>query len=878
MMERVRPKNFVQTGKGKIIIAFLLACAALLLAWGVSKVAFKQVQTSVDNISAPNDKLRLVNELSLKIPGLDELQRAQALQSPTRYDHYFKESRKVGLCIDTLKQLYAGDSIQLGRIGHLKKLLGEHDRLFADYLKVREGLVNDAEFSAQVRSMDDLTNTEPSPTDSTVIHSERKTSTTTIYPAGANPPKEKSPGFFRKLFGKKKAYSNNAPYQVVNEEFHTKIDTITKAAPDSTKQHLGETMRNMESSRRRKNELFIAREAELADAGNLLIRQILAILNQVETETLGQAEYNDLQAKAAMNTSVNRINIIVLSFFLLTVVLLYHILMDISRSNRYRKEVELARDEAEYHGRAKQRFLSNMSHEIRTPLQSIIGYAEMIRQQQSAAPKDIDAMYRSSTHLMQIVNEVLDYNRIISGKFTFSNQAFYMEELLVEVVSVMRLQADKKSIKMRTRYAGIAEWGLMEGDPFRLRQILYNLLGNAIKFTDQGSVTLLAEGRPLDGNIECIFTVADTGPGISGPDLNRIFKEFEQAETPAASPVSGTGLGLTICKALVESQGGSIRVESTVGVGSSFIVRLIFARGTVPLPVIEHKMSARADVHSDKVWIIDDDRLILDLCSKIFEHNGILHRCFNAPEEVLRAEWDDAVKYILLDIRMPGMSGMDLCALLRKSVPPQTRIYALTAQVMPEEREAILQHHFDGLLMKPFMENDLLLLLSAVPDPAPAEQCPPASAFALEAPSLAPSTSAAPPVVQAPLASAFALAGPVLEPKTTSPAWDPAWIEKMTFGDKTQMTRILKRFSEDSFNDIAALRHAMEERDYPQTLLLIHRIAGRTAQMGVRELARDFRRAEMDLTLSRQFNQENKESLLSLSRKLGDLVQEINLS
>src|SRR5690606_11427757 len=132
------------------------------------------------------------------------------------------------------------------------------------------------------------------------------------------------------------------------------------------------------------------------------------------------------------------ISIIMVVFFFLTVLLLYFILTDITKSNKYRAELEEAKDEAEYHGMAKQRFLSNMSHEIRTPLQSIIGYSEIIRKDEHPKRKDIDAIYNSSAHLLQIVNEVLDYNRIISGKFTFTDKAFDIVKLLNEVVSVMR--------------------------------------------------------------------------------------------------------------------------------------------------------------------------------------------------------------------------------------------------------------------------------------------------------------------------------------------------------------------------------------------------------------------------------------------------------
>jgi signal transduction histidine kinase len=238
----------------------------------------------------------------------------------------------------------------------------------------------------------------------------------------------------------------------VQVEINTKQDTLAVAKQDSILKGMSQTMSRLEKSQVRRSAQFVDKEAVLNKANNRLIRRILSILKQVEAEAVQQVEINNSAAKNVVNTSVNRISCIIVAAFLLAVVLLYFILRDISRINQYKRELEIARDEAEYHGQAKQRFLSNMSHEIRTPLQSIIGYTELLKQQLHPRKSDIDAIYQSSEHLMQIVNEVLDYNRIISGKFTISSQIFSMTELLNEVISVMHLLAVKKSISLVTDY------------------------------------------------------------------------------------------------------------------------------------------------------------------------------------------------------------------------------------------------------------------------------------------------------------------------------------------------------------------------------------------------------------------------------------------
>jgi signal transduction histidine kinase/DNA-binding NarL/FixJ family response regulator len=824
----VHKTSFIRSVKGKIIIAAILACFALFMAWGTSKNAFKAMLNAFENVSAPNEKLRIVNDLSRRITRLDQVQNARVLNNPARYYGFFKETKKLSLEIDTLKSLYAGDRAQIKRLNTLKKLLQDRDKLFMNYLRVREGLINNKSFKAQVRALNEMVNKSATQADSTVTTTEKKTSTTTVYPDETPTEKEESRGFFSKLFGKKKLRKDdsteNKPYQIVNEELNVKHDTLAKAMQDSILKELGETMHNMEKMQQRKSALFVNRETVLINSSANVIRQIITILKKVENEVVAQTDLNNKVAKNVVNSSIKRISLIMLAFLMLTVLLLYFILTDISRINRYRKELELAKDEAEYHALAKHRFLSNMSHEIRTPLQSIIGYAEMVKQQEHPQKKDIEAIYRSSGHLMQIVNEVLDYNRIISGKIAFVNHIFNMQVLLDEVISVMSLQAEKKAIIMKPDYdSSVAAF--VDGDSFRLKQVLYNLLGNAIKFTNNGEVILTVNGKQVNDKIHYAFDVTDTGIGLAASDIGRVFNEFEQAGDEKQNH-AGSGLGLPITKELIENQGGSIRVKSELGKGSSFIFELAFTSAEQPESITEQDAPLLAK-RTGKVWIIDDDPFILELCSRIFDNNKIEYRCFTSPSEILNATWDDDVKCLLLDMRMPEMSGMELCRLLRKQVPADVMIYALTAQAMPEERESVLKQGFNGLLMKPFREAELIALVKDIP---------------------------------------------IADKEDSISEFNISNIEKMTFGDPEQIAKILTRFAEDSHNDIKELHTCINEDNADAVLLLAHRIAGRTAQLGARELAENFRLAEMELNGDKELTAARIKNILSLTDKLQGLV------
>lgn len=819
--------NFFKGVKGKIIIALLMGCCALFLAWGVSKVAFKEMLATVENINAPSERLRVVNAISRKIGSLDQLQRKQAFNDPGNYNKLFRESEQLRLVLDTLGRLYSSDSLQLSRILTIKKLLRERDKQFINYLKIRERLVNSKSFSSQVKGLSAMVARGAEQGDSTLVATEQKTSTTTVYPTEEQ---ERQKSFLSRLFGRKKNNQAENSLKIVNEEKVTR-DTIALSAEDRMTKNIEQSLKEIEKEQRIKNETFLTREALLTDANNVLVNRMLDVLREVEAEVVAQIELNGIQARNVVNTGINTISIIMLVFFLLTVLLMYFILTDITRSNKYRMALEDAKDEAEYHGMAKQRFLSNMSHEIRTPLQSIIGYSEIIRKEKHPQQKDIDAIYNSSAHLLQIVNEVLDYNRIISGKFTFSDKAFDISQLLNEVVSVMRLQAEKKSLELNTEF-DILDLKYIEGDPFRLKQILYNLLGNAIKFTTEGEVRLSAFYKRQGELLHFTFMVKDTGIGLTELESQQIFNEFEQVNTLENEEVNkaGTGLGLTIIKSLIEQQGGRVYVKSKKDVGSVFTVYLTFK--IAEAPVIEKTVEALR-AYNGQVWVVDDDQLILDLCEIIFKKHGVDCRLFNSPTKLLDAQWDKRVKYVLMDMRMPEMNGIALCRLLRERVGAGVKIIAITAQVLPDERELLLNNGFDGLLMKPFKEKELL--------------------------------------------SVFSQDGTLAENHVQEEEQielDLSNLRKMTFDDEEQLNRILLRFTEDSLNDSSEMQEAIVKNDQDTARLLAHRMAGRIAQVGSKSLASSFRKLEMDIA-TQGLNEDKRSVIQLLLQQLGLLLAQV---
>ncbi len=807
-------KRFFTATKGKVVIGFLFAGLALLLAWGVSRFVFGEILVTVEKISAPNDKLRIVNKLSHQIASLDQLQR-----EPKNNVSFFAATQKLSRTLDTLTTLYVNDEEQLKRIKTLKNLLKDRDKQFLLYLEVKENLVNTQSFSEEVEKLNELFVQRTREADSAVFTTQTSTSTTTVAPEE----EQKSRGFLARLFGKKKA----DVYKIINEEYKIKRDTLNPQVQDSVIQNVETTLKTIETEQREKSNRFLKREAELASSSSALTKQMLNVLREVEAEALMQIDLNGEQAKGIVNEGVFQIKVIIIAFFVITLILGSLILADITKNNKYRLALEKAKEEAEYHGRAKQRFLSNMSHEIRTPLQAILGYAEFIAKQDNPDKKHVEAIHRSSVHLLQIVNEVLDYNRITSGEFSFQKEDFDLKKLLDEVIDAVRPLAENKGIRLITNF-NLSEQHWMNGDAFRLKQVLYNLLGNAIKFTLKGYVKLTVDCKQHDENLHCYFTVEDTGIGFSEEDQEKIFREFEQGANPDHQSINqnGTGLGLAIVKTLIDAQGGRINAKSKLGKGTSFVVYLQFKPAQMPTEVPSLENDEAID-HSKTVWIVDDDKLILDLCKLIFSTHQIPFKVFSTAEAVLSEPIDQNLDYVLLDMRLEGVTGIELHHQLRKQLPNKVKYYAITAQVLPDEQQAVLDQGFEGVIIKPFKAEDLLAL------------------FALS-----------PKLVQ-------------------NVDFDDRSLHKMTMGDKAMMAKILASFMRDCRDDQALLQQAIGDQNQAQARLVVHRLAGRIAQIGAKELGGDFRQLEQEIAAVDVIDQVLQTKISTIVQQLQSLLETV---
>ncbi len=371
-----------------------------------------------------------------------------------------------------------------------------------------------------------------------------------------------------------------------------------------------------------------------------------------------------------------------------------------------------ARETAEAANEAKTRFLSSVSHEIRSPLNAIYGYAQLLERSASqdsgsAALKPAQVIRRSSEHLSNLVEGLLDIAQVESGSLRLSREPIRLRAFLDQLIDMLRLQASAKGLALTLECPpGLPEF--VRTDPKRLRQILINLLSNAIKFTDAGSVTLRLHYR----NEIATFEVIDTGIGIEPEDLTRIFAPFERV-AEAAQARSGIGLGLTITQALIQIMGGDIRVESTPGKGTRFAVRLMLSKPLVPpAEPPASKVLNNYLGHKRTVLVIDDDPAHRDMLAGLLEPQGFRVLSAGTSRQGLALAEEAQPDLVLLDVALGGENGWRIAEALRERFGQALRIVMLSGELPRPDAMPAAGPANDVFVTKPFHVDGLLDVLT----------------------------------------------------------------------------------------------------------------------------------------------------------------------
>ena len=529
---------------------------------------------------------------------------------------------------------------------------------------------------------------------------------------------------------------------------------------------------------------------------------------------------------------------------------LYWIVRDITDRKRAAAELRESAALAERANRARSEFLANMSHEIRTPMTAILGLTYLLQKTEIGATQrdhtqKIDSAART---LLAILDDLLDYSKLEAGRIAIEHRPFVLRNMLTEIAVIFSPSAREKGLAFDLTTAANVPTMLL-GDAVRLRQVLLNLVGNAIKFTERGRVDVEVSGGPdANGEVELLLAVRDTGIGIDSGQLKRIFEPFYQAETSSKRRFGGTGLGLPISQWLINLMGGTLEIDSTPGAGSEFRVRLRLPQAavTIAAPVTAPTAAPAASgprLHGVSVLLVEDNPINRHVAREILLGEGArVEAAHDGHEAIARLQSSPtAFDVVLMDIQMPRMDGFEATRVIRETLRlAQLPVIAMTANASPEDRVHSREAGMDDHLAKPI---DVHTLVATVLRHAHPGQ---------------------PPLV---------IAGePVRDPSSATVEPPVLALEQALArlaGHRTLYAQMARLFAQEQGESVARLREALAQDDRIEAARAAHTLKGVAATLGAEALSAVA--AQFERALKRR---SETEELERMSVRLGDALAE----
>jgi signal transduction histidine kinase/CheY-like chemotaxis protein len=702
--------------------------------------SFQKLTQNSDALAQPNARVVMLHDIVYSLYKAESHIRAYTLtEDQVHLDSYLEEFIRINVRIDSLNSLAADDTFFLQIIDSINVQLLSKTQLLEQYVQLKQQDYNTDFYSKVIDEIIQVTEKE-----TRVKEITHQSILSQIPPYAINPVqevqhprldytpeeiKQEKINFItrlRSLFSNHQTspftleFSNDDEIKAVEyyPENHVRTDSIitfyrdTEELKEDIEKKLAGLMQTILENQRN---LQIMENRLLMEDKTIMDRiwRHINILQDYESYTaLREAE----KAHATVNTTTEKIFATVVFSLLFLLIFSWLLINDVNKSRFYKKQLILQKLQAEQLVQVKQRFMANLSHEIRTPLNSIIGFSNQLGKAKLERESQtfVNAINQSSVHLRGIVNDMLDFSKIEAGKIELEVIPVDIKEIIEEVYTTLSIIARDKNLEF-SRDTNALRNPMVLGDPLRIKQILLNITGNALKFTKKGKVEIIVSDYQKKENPGLNYVeikVADTGIGIPENKHKTIFEEFAQADTMATRKHAGTGLGLSISKKLVELMDGHIKLFSQENQGSTFSIHLPLEITQITEKEDEKEQMALDQNASAKILLIDDDNLNRLLFRTLFSAMKNF-KFFEAgsPKKGIQMLNEQKFDLIITDIQMPDISGVDLVRQIRSdaiSVNNKTRILACTADTTPETLKLIKQNGVDDYLLKPVDENLLL--------------------------------------------------------------------------------------------------------------------------------------------------------------------------
>jgi signal transduction histidine kinase/DNA-binding response OmpR family regulator len=594
--------------------------------------------------------------------------------------------------------------------------------------------------------------------------------------------KEKKEGFLKRLLSRKDDKKESTPPPAI---------IIDKS---EEKENIKQEIANFERQITDQNRKLQVQEKNLLEQNieitSLLLKQI-SILEYRERRRL-ETKMQEADFMAAQ--TYRRLTLFTIAAVVLLMIVLIIFFRNIQRNRSYQQIMRKAKAEAENLAKAKEMFVATVSHEMRTPINAIYGLTEQLLQKTTEKDivTDLKVVHKSAEHLITLVNDTLDFSKIEAQKLKIEQLDFLPEEVFKEVYILNKNTASAKGIELLVRNNGSSELTL-KGDPIRLKQILINLVSNAIKFTTVGMVTLETNYQEEGDLIWLVSEITDTGIGIYREDTEKIFDEFVQLDNDLTQKHRGAGLGLSIVKKLVDLHGGTISVTSTPGKGTRFTIRIPYQKGSA-YPTIKQadkKLKIPAHLKNLHFLLVDDEEFNLHLLKNILRKWEVSFTEATNGKMAVELVYGQKFDLIFMDVRMPVMDGFESSKQILK-LRPGTKIIALTAANNQDDMKKSRESGMLGFLQKPFTEAELLgLVTQFFPDNQENQIIP-------------------------------------VEPHVPV---NPEELEKMSGNDKTFFKEMIKIFIKSSENGLQTMKQSIATQDWNTIGEAAHKLAAPAKHM-----------------------------------------------
>lgn len=598
-------------------------------------------------------------------------------------------------------------------------------------------------------------------------------------------------------------------------EFADDEKPLTKKSADSIIGSVKTVLTELEASNRRFRETLNEKEAELLDNDMILSQQLRNLLNKIEIEERQESLENTANSQQMLEETSTIILIGGILSILIILVFLFLIMQDVTRSQRYRMQLEEAKSFAESLLKSREQFMAAITHDLRSPLNTVIGYTELMQKTNLSNKQKhyLLQLKRSSDFILRLVNDLLDLSKLEAGKMLIEKLPFNPKKLITDTVQNSIPGNQEKNVEVVIDIPESLDVQVLS-DPFRLKQIIANLVTNAYKFTEEGEIRVTAFlKQKIEDTYLLDISIKDTGIGISEEKKEMIFEEFSQENSGIEKKYGGSGLGLSITQRLTKLLNGDVKLNTELGEGSEFIISIPVIKlnkEVVDVLKSETTMLPKTDLKGKKVLVVDDEASQLSLTSELVKSLKMeADTCHNGAEAIKKLQLHD-YDLVLTDIQMPIKDGFDLVKYIRgqenlKEIP----VIALSGQtnVLPEVYK---KAGFNKNLVKPYRPEELLKTISDI--------------FKVEIKTNSKK--------------------PILNGKNHTTEYDLDEIFQFSGGDQKAMAVILKAFLESSKNNIIDIEKALNDNNYEEIGRVSHKMLPMLRQMKVEHVTPTLQKLE----------------------------------